>query len=271
MENLEIQVQQQLGTISTNFEEIEKELRLQMSAYESFVVSEDEISVAKGDLAFLRKLRTSIDDKRKEIKREYLVPYNEFETSCKKLLEIIDQPIELIDSQIKMFDADRAAKKRERITKLYNEQVGDLIRFLPIEKNYNPKWNNKSYSTQDIAYDISEMVLKVKNDLGAIRALHSEIEEDCITAYAESGNDLSKAIARNSQYLADKEKVVEQVKKEIPTNPEPQSEIVKKPIEKLDDFASMIRTVKVTMPYKDWEEVKATLDFMGVKYTVEGE
>ena len=81
MENLEIQVQQQLGNITTNFDEVEKELKLQMSAYYDFVVVEDEISIAKGDLAFLRKLRTSIEDKRKAIKKEYLVPYNKFEES----------------------------------------------------------------------------------------------------------------------------------------------------------------------------------------------
>lgn len=274
MENLEIQVKQELGTITTNFSDIEKELRLQMSAYESFVVSEDEISMAKGDLAFLRKLRTSIDDKRKEVKRAYMKPYEGFEESCKKLMGIIDEPIGVIDSQLKLFEADRVEKKHKRVTKLYEEQVGELIRFLPIEKNYNPKWDNKSTTDQDISFDISALMLKVKNDLSVIESLNSEINEELLDAYIKSGNDLAIAIKRNQQYLSDKQKVVEQVKateqkvEPAPTNPESQSESA---MQSFTDFAQMVRTAKIIIPYGDLAQVKETLDFMGVKYQVEGE
>ena len=261
MDNLEIQVQQQLGTISTNFEEVEKQLRLQMSAYESFVVSEDEINIAKGDLAFLRKLKTSIEDKRKAIKKEYNKPYEAFEESCKKLTAIVDEPINLIDGQLKMFEADRVEKKQKRVTKMYEEQVGELIRFLPVEKYYNEKWNNKSVTNQDISFDISAMVLKVKNDLDAIKALHSGIEEECINAYAESGNDLSKAIARNSQYLSDKQKVVEQTKKEEP--------VESKPIKQLDNLAKQRRMVYFVVSEADAEQVRELLEFSNIKFREE--
>ena len=282
MENLEIQVKQELGTITTNFSDIEKELRLQMSAYESFVVSEDEISMAKGDLAFLRKLRTSIDDKRKEVKRAYMKPYEGFEESCKKLMGIIDEPIGVIDSQLKLFEADRVEKKHKRVTKLYEEQVGELIRFLPVEKNYNPKWDNKSTTDQDISFDISAMVLKVKNDLSVIESLNSEIKDELLATYEKSGNDLAKAVERNSQYLNDKAKVVEKVKEAeksapieekkveepAPTNLEPQSESA---MQSFNDFTQMVRTAKIIISYSDLEQVKETLSFMGVQFTVEGE
>ena len=282
MENLEIQVKQELGTITTNFSDIEKELRLQMSAYESFVVSEDEIPMAKGDLAFLRKLRTSIDDKRKEVKRAYMKPYEGFEESCKKLMGIIDEPIGVIDSQLKLFEADRVEKKHKRVTKLYEEQVGELIRFLPVEKNYNPKWDNKSTTDQDISFDISAMVLKVKNDLSVIESLNSEIKDELLATYEKSGNDLAKAVERNSQYLNDKAKVVEKVKEAeksapieekkveepAPTNLEPQSESA---MQSFNDFTQMVRTAKIIISYSDLEQVKETLSFMGVQFTVEGE
>lgn len=274
MENLEIQVKQELGSISTNFKEVEKELRLQMSAYENFVVSEDEINIAKGDLAFLRKLKTSIEDKRKAIKKEYLVPYNNFEESCKKLTAIIDKPIETIDSQLKLFEEERKANKKVRIEKLYEEQVSDLIRYLPFEKNFNEKWLNKSATDQDICFDISALKAKVKNDLGIIESLNSEIHEELLDAYIKSGNDLAIAIKRNQQYLSDKQKVVEQVKateqkvEPAPTNPEPQSESA---MQSFTDFAQMVRTAKIIIPYGDLAQVKETLDFMGVKYQVEGE
>lgn len=282
MENLEIQVKQELGTISTNFQEVEKDLRLQMTAYTDFVVSEDEIPIAKGDLAFLRKLKTSIEDKRKAIKKEFMKPYDSFEESCKKLTAIIDEPINTIDSQLKLFEADRKAKKKIRVEGLYKEQVGELIRYLPFEKNFDERWLNKSVTDSDIEFDISGLRLKVKNDLGIIESLNSEIYEELLSTYEKSGNDLAKAVERNSQYLSDKAKVVEKVKEAekpapieekkveepAPTNPEPQSESAMK---SFNDFAEMVRTAKIIISYNDLEQVKETLSFMGVKYTVEGE
>ena len=272
MENLEIQVKQELGTITTNFSDIEKELRLQMSAYESFVVSEDEIPMAKGDLAFLRKLRTSIDDKRKEVKRAYMKPYEGFEESCKKLMGIIDEPIGVIDSQLKLFETDRVEKKHKRVMKLYEEQVGELIRFLPVEKNYNPKWDNKSTTDQDISFDISAMVLKVKNDLSVIESLNSEIKDELLATYEKSGNDLAKAVERNSQYLSHKAKVVEKVKEAEKHAPIEEKKVEEPtPIKQMDDLAQMIKTAKIIVSLNDLAQIKETLDFMGIKYQVEGE
>ena len=185
-----------------------------MSAYENFVVSEDEISIAKGDLAFLRKLSKSIDDRRKEIKKSYLKPYNDFEESCKTLTAIIDKPIKTISEQLDLFEQDRVARKRERVTALYNEAVGEYIKFLPIENNFNEKWLNKSYSDNDIHFDISEKVTRVKGDLDVIKGLNSEIYDTLIETYINSGNNLAVTIARNTQYLSDKNKVIEQVKEQ---------------------------------------------------------
>lgn len=274
MDNLEIQVKQELGTISTNFQEVEKELRLQMTAYTDFVVSEDEIPIAKGDLAFLRKLKTSIEDKRKAIKKEFMKPYDSFEESCKKLTAIIDEPINTIDSQLKLFEADRKAKKKIRVEGLYKEQVGELLRYLPFEKNFDERWLNKSVTDSDIEFDISGLRLKVKNDLGIIESLNSEIYEELLSTYEKSGNDLSAAIKRNQQYISDKQKVVEQVKsteqkvEPAPTNPEPQSESA---MQSFTDFTQMVRTAKIIISYSDLEQVKETLSFMGVQFTVEGE
>jgi hypothetical protein len=185
---------------------------------------------------------------------------------------IIDEPIGVIDSQLKLFEADRVEKKHKRVTKLYEEQVGELIRFLPVEKNYNPKWDNKSTTDQDISFDISAMVLKVKNDLSVIESLNSEIKDELLATYEKSGNDLSKAVERNSQYLSYKAKVVEKVKEaEKPAPIEEKKVEEPTPIKQMDDLAQMIKTAKIIVSLNDLAQIKETLDFMGIKYQVEGE
>ena len=69
MEELQIKVSKTLGTIETNFSEIEKNLKKTLEGYKGIVVTEDTLKESKKDVAELRKLRASIDDEKKAIKR----------------------------------------------------------------------------------------------------------------------------------------------------------------------------------------------------------
>lgn len=283
MQELDFQVKQTLGKIECNFAEIKEALAVQMSAYADATVTEDSITSYKKELATLRKIRTAVDDKRKEIEREYNKPVEEFKTQVKSLLEEIDKPIDLINSQLKLFEEDRIIHKRERVGKMYVEQVGEYIKFLPLESNYNPKWDNKSYSDEDIRFDISEKILRIKSDLAVIEGLNSEITDDVISTYISSGNDLSKAVARNSQYLTDKQKVEKQKKIEAETKVETKEiEAETKlddykveptdPLGTLNQIIEKTKTAKIIVSMEDLPQIKELLDFSNIKYQViEGE
>jgi hypothetical protein len=242
-----------------------------MSAYDDAVVTEDSIPSYKAEIATLRKIRKAVDEKRKDIKRDFLVPLDEFEENVKLLLEEIDKPINLINSQLTLFEEDRKLNKKERVSKMYVEQVGDYLKFLPIENNFDEKWLNKSYSDSDIVYDISEKIQKVKNDLTVIDGLNSEIREELIKTYISSNNDLSRVVARNSQYLADKKKVEESVKKEIESKAESKEiEAESKPnsLTKLNEFVKQSKTVKLIISEADLAQVQELLDFSDIKYQI---
>ena len=187
---------------------------------------------------------------------------------------MVDEPINLINDQLKLFDEERVAKKREHIKELYDDVMSKqgLERFLPLEKIYDSKWDNVSTKDQEILFDIDGMVLKVKNDLTAIRALNSEIEDECIETYLRFNNDLSMAIQRNSQYLADKQKIAEQAKEVA--SPEPQTEVVEEtpksaPLQQLDDLAKTIRMHHFIVSEADAEEVRNLLNLSGITFREE--
>ena len=272
MENLEIQVTQQSGVINTNFDELKEMLKKELEPYKNLTVSEDEIKFAKEDLAYLRKQRTEIENRRKEIKNEYSKPLTDFESSCKELTGLFDDAIKNITDQLDLFEADRIKHKRERIGKLYVEQVGEYIDYLPLEANYNEKWDNKSYSDNDIIFDISAKITKIKSDLDVIKSLSSEIEDEVIATYKANGNDLASAIKRNSQYLADKQKIAEQAKEVA--NSEPKSELVEEtpksaPLQQLDDLAKTIRMHHFIVSEADAEEVREMLSFANITFREE--
>lgn len=214
MEKLQIQVSQTAGTISTNFEDVEKSLKEVLANYKGIVVTEDTVKESKKDVAELRKIRTAIDDEKKKIKKLWNEPYLEFEDKCKKLMALVDEPISEINSQVAEFEAKRVAEKQEHIKELYTESIGEYGDYLPLERIKNPKWDNVSYSDKDIKYDISEAVTRVRSDIDAIKALNSEIEDECLKAYQRAGNNLAAAITKNSDYISAKAKAEQRVREE---------------------------------------------------------
>lgn len=214
MEELNVVVKQNLGSIDCNFQEIKEALALQMTAYTSLEITEDGQKEAKNDLATLRKIRKAVDDKRKDVKKSFMQPYTEFEDSVKELLAVIDEPISMIDGKLKEFETKRIEERQTFIQSIYDSHIGEYREYLPLNAIKKDSWNNKSTSEKDIIYDISEAVTKVRSDIEAIKALHSEIEEDCIRTYKNTGNNLAAAITRNSDYISAKARAEETVKKE---------------------------------------------------------
>ena len=214
MEELQVKVEQSPGIIKCNFEEIKEALKLQMTAYTSLEITESDIKERKADLATLRKIRKAVDDQRKAVKNEFIAPLNEFEESVKDLLSVIDEPIGMIDGKLKEFDAKRVAEKQGRLHELYEANIGEFAEYLPYEAIATKKWDNATYKDSDIIYDISEAVTKVRSDIDVIKALGSEIEKECLTAYKKAGNDLKAAIQKNNDYNAAKKLAEEKVKEE---------------------------------------------------------
>lgn len=282
MEELNVVVNQVAGKIDCNFAEIKEALALQMSAYTSLEVTEDKQKDAKADLATLRKIKKAVDEKRKEVKEKFLEPYEEFESEVKEIIAIIDEPINLIDSKLKAFDKARAAEKLEHVKEIYNETVGEYQAFLPFESIFNPKWTNATYKDSDIVYDIQEKIVRVMSELNTIEALNSEIHDQLIEVYKNSGNNLQAAVQRNTQYIQDKAKVTAQIEEETKAKEEAVAEekVENKSEQKdeprpsaesmgnLNDLVKMTQTVHIIISKSDLHIVKNVLDFSDIKYQV---
>lgn len=269
MDNLKIQ--QQAGVIHTNLDVIEAEIRERMESYKDYLVTEDSVASDKKVLAELRKLQKELNDARISTKKQWLAPFDEFETRCNSIINLVTEPINLINTQIKMFDEERKVAKLDHIKELYSNNIKGLERFLPFEKvlKANPKWLNLSAKDQDILFDLSAITLKVKTDLDSIKALNSEIEEECIKAYADSDNNLAMAIKRNNQYIEDKKKVVQQEIKEAEISKKEKEE-KKNPLEGtvLNDMVKLSKTVKIVISADDLQQVENILSFSDIKYEV---
>ncbi len=175
--------------IGFNFEELKAELTARLDYYNSLVVTEDTIKEGKAERAKLSKLREAVEAKRKEVKRDYMAPYTDFENKVKELVAIIDAPIAAIDGQIKAFDDLRREDKRAEIRKAYETIVpAEIQAIVPLERIFDPKWLNATVKTKAVEAELTTMVQQTEDDLQVLDTVEPEFAAAVRARYMETLN-----------------------------------------------------------------------------------
>lgn len=208
---LEILVNETPAMIDHNFTEVKASLSAMMKAYEGLTYTEDTVAEARNDVSTLRKIRKAIDDKRKEVKKAHMIPYEEFEAKAKELCEIIDNAINPINKQIDDYSELKKKEKKAKIVEYFNSQIGDMD-FITFEDVFNEKWiSNKSTAMKSIKAEIDEYISTVKQDVDTIKSFGSEVEEKALSAYkgtkrlADSINIINDYEKQKAEILAREE------------------------------------------------------------------
>lgn len=210
MQEINVLVDQKNGVIGFNFEEIKEVLKNGLEEYKNMEFTEDSKKEAKATVASLRKLKKSVNDKRLEVKKSFMIPYNTFESQVKELDALIDEPINLINNQIEEFERKRISEKKAMINEVYAsimEEHPDISELLPIARIYDSRWENATTTKKSIADAITQHVERVKKDLATIRSMQSEFEDKGIEKYRTT-LELSDAIATMNQYQRQKEEII---------------------------------------------------------------
>ena len=206
MESYEVQVQQQAGKISCDFEAGKAYLNERLEEYRNVVFTEENKKEAKATVASLRKEKKAFTDRVKEVRDEYMKPLEEFAAKAKELADMYDQPINFINGQVSAFEQRRIEEKKEQIKDLYLECLGDMQAELPLNKIYNSKWENATTNPTQIRREMMERKETVKQGLDAIWQMHSDAEEKAVAMFLES-YDLTKSILYINQYEQQQERI----------------------------------------------------------------
>jgi DNA-binding transcriptional MerR regulator len=185
-------------TIDFNFEDLKTELGRSLSYYNGLVVTEDDIKSAKEDRAKLNKLRETLENKRKEVKKECMAPYTDFENKVKELVGLIDKPILAIDTQLKDYEDKRRAAKRADILAIYEDTVGELRALLPFDKLWRDEWYNTGVSMKKIREAIVASEDKTASDLEVLSTVESEFADPVKLKYLEA-LDLNAALSERAR------------------------------------------------------------------------
>lgn len=193
-----------MEAIKFNYEELKGGLQESLKKYQNLVYTSQNIKEAKDDRATLNALKKSLNDEKIKIKKEFEVPYKDFEDKIKELIELVDKPASEIDKQVKIFEEAEKAKKRESIENIYAENIGSYADLIPLQQIYDSRWENKTYKETDIKKEIQDIVKKADNDIKVIAELKSEFEFQIKDTYFRT-LDLGQALVEKQRLEKQKE------------------------------------------------------------------
>jgi len=207
--------------IEFNYEELKTELLTKLSDYKTLQYTEDQIQAAKADRAKLNSLKKALSDERVRRKKEFLEPFETFETQIKELCTLIDEPVLLIDRQVKEYEEQEKQKKRESCYDIF-ANTPDLPEWISYDQIENVKWYNKTFSLKQVEDDITEKIKKINDDIKVLSELEYSFE--AIEEYKRT-LDLSAAMVEGKRIATMQIKKAEERTK-TPQIPFADSEVV---------------------------------------------
>lgn len=266
---LKINAIETTSAINFNFEELKNEITTKSELYKNMVYTDDTIKTAKEDRASLNKFIKALEDKRKEVKKQCLEPYNNFEKQVKELVRIINESVTLIGEQITEFEEREKATKREEVERLFDETGFEP--FVKLEQIFDPKWLNKSASLKSIATELKNIAERIRNDLAVLNEI-SEFQFEATETYKDT-LDISKAIAEKNRLVEmQKRKVEYEATQTEQESSETEEFVDDEPTfaewgEELDDSKEW-KTIKMLVSESDIKELKSFCAMSGIEIEV---
>jgi len=109
--------------------------------------------------------------------------------------------------------------KKNEIQSTYNSIIGEMSDFLPLEKIYNPKWENSTYKLKKIEEEMKSVVVSTVSAIETITAMASDCLVQAIEKYKSSLNlidtiNFINAYEKQKQdiLIREREKEIERIK-----------------------------------------------------------
>ena len=145
--NLDFSVEFKQSKITVaNKEQFESAIKNYAGKYAGLVIDPNNVKDAKDVRAKMNTVVGALDDKRKEIKREFNQPLAEFEAWVKIQKDEIQNVIVPIDQGIKEMEAHEQEERREKLM-LEIAEIAPNYGVKVDELTINPSWANKGYFT----------------------------------------------------------------------------------------------------------------------------
>ncbi len=182
-----------------NFDELKSSLTNALKKYETVEVSDEFYTEAKKARADLNKVSKSLDDRRKELKKRYLEPFEYGEKQIKELTEMIAVASGKIDSGIKAVEEAKKKTKESGIVVLFSSIENP--HGVSLNAIWKDTWLNAGTSMKKIEEEIKAFLTKVDEENKTIETLFEDQKraQAVKNFYSENGYNLTEAIKKEKE------------------------------------------------------------------------
>lgn len=145
-----------------NYEGLQAAVAQYVNRYKDLIITDDNVSETKQLRAKLNSLKKALDTRRKEIKKDYNIPYNEFADQVKVLKDSIDNVIFPIDHGLSELEVQRKQQKENEVRGLITE-MAPAYGVEVDEIELDPKWLNKTLKGHSLTNEIASVMKAVKD------------------------------------------------------------------------------------------------------------
>ena len=265
-----------LKAVEFNYDELKSQLQENLDKYQNLVFTEKNMDEGKNTRARLNKLKTALDDKRKEIKKRCLEPYEVFEVKIKELIGLVDKPTLAIDTQIKAYEEALRETKRQEIINYFNSKsmFGDLIK-IDHPCFWDEKWLNTTKKMKDVELEIDNKITAIQEGLKTIDLAFNDNEFkpqirdvflktlDINSAFNEKAR-LENQKKAEEEYKRKQEEIAKQKEQEVQRVEPVTFEEVKEEVKQ--EEVREWKTLLIDVNDKEFDEVKKFLKDNGINY-----
>lgn len=257
-------IKQQLQIIS---EEVDKEIKYALS----LECDEDSKKEVKDARARLNKIKTTLEEKRKQVKNAVMTPYNEFENIYNELVKdklvVADNTLKERIDEIETLQKDEKELELKEFAQQHIEanNLQDIITFEDIGLNIT-----LSASISSLKDKIVEFIKKVSDDLECISS--DEDRDEILYEYQHNGFNYQQAILTIRKKKEELNKIKEQMEqqdkaqKEVDEIIERVEEALEVPKEIIEDDEIIEVQFKVKGTKEQIKKIKNLIIELGVEY-----
>lgn len=258
-----------LPEIISNVMEIEKWAYAQTESDRNLVlVTDEDFDNAKKRCADINKVVSSIDDKRKAVKKAYSEPIVEFEKALKRVTTVLTEAKDNLWSQVINAENEAKQKKWNEINDYYDKTAGEFAEYKPFDVVADKTWANKTKSLISIYREIDEIIEKGKKDIESIKSIGDEADIPALMLKYKAGATLNEIITYANELKAIRNKdsnTISANTDDTPNNDKPVEEAPVKSAE-IENEEKVEIVFKVTATPTQFKMLREFLMTNGIKY-----
>lgn len=143
---------------------------------QNIIVTEDNIKDVKKVLATSNKTLKELNDRRIQIKKELMKPYDEFARQIKEIESVVDEANEVVKSKVRDLEEIEREEKREALEQIWHDKTQTLPYkyYITFDVFFKDQYLNKSFSVKKFEEELDEFIEKTQKDIEYLKTKDPE-------------------------------------------------------------------------------------------------